>query len=191
MCNTWFPSLQKFPGIKQIHCHLKIKKLKMLSQTYKKCVHSLLIRGKKTPTLSVWSQKSLDGKRHGDVENLPEAVATGGKARHVLISGARQEQRGLAGDKTSIQNRWDRKFERWMATRSLQKLKCQSNDFLLHWEAAGQFSFCFLFSSKKKKMLQNITAEESFNLASAAQLYDLGGFIISLSFSPIVSKCGR
>lgn len=39
-------------------------------------------------------------------------------------------------------------------------------------------------------MLQNITAEESFNLASAAQLSDLGGFIISLSFGFIVSKCG-
>lgn len=78
------------------------------------------------------SQKSLDGKRHGDVEDLSEAVATRGKARHVVISGAQQEQRGLAGDKTSTQNRWDRKFERWMGMRSLQKLKCQSNDFLLH-----------------------------------------------------------
>lgn len=55
------------------------------------------------------------------------------------------------------------------------------------------FPFVFLFDCflPEKKMLQNITAEEIFNLASTAQLYDLGGFIISLNFNFIVSKCGR
>ena len=68
------------------------------------------------------SQKSLDGKRHGEVEDLFEAGEPRAKARHAVISGAQQEQSGLAGDKTSIRNRWDRKFERWMGMRSLQKL---------------------------------------------------------------------
>lgn len=77
------------------------------------------------------------------------------KGKNVAISGTQGEQSNLAEDKTNVSNRWERKFEGWMGMRSLQELKCQSNDFLLQWEAVGGFSFCLLSARKNKS--QNIT----------------------------------
>lgn len=64
-------------------------------------MHSLLT-GAGGGHFQVGSQKSLDEKRHGDVDDLLEAVETRAKARHAGISGMQCEQSGLAGDKTSI-----------------------------------------------------------------------------------------
>lgn len=43
------------------------------------------------------------------------------KAKQGAISGTQQELADLAGDKTSIRNRWEGKFERRKGIRSLQE----------------------------------------------------------------------
>ena len=65
------------------------------------------------------------------VEELLQAVETRAKAKHAAISGTQEGQADLAGDKTSVRDRWEGKFERRMGMRSLWEQECQSNEFFL------------------------------------------------------------
>ena len=57
-------------------------------------------------------------KKRG-LEELFQAVETRAKAKQAAISGTQEEQADLAGDKTSVRNRWERKFERQIGMRLL------------------------------------------------------------------------
>lgn len=52
-------------------------------------------------------------------EELFQAVETRAKAKQAAISGTQEEQADLDGDKTSVRNRWERKFERQIGMRLL------------------------------------------------------------------------
>lgn len=56
-----------------------------------------------------------------ELEELLQAVEIRAKANQGAISGTQQELADLAGDKTSIRNRWEGKFERRKGIRSLQE----------------------------------------------------------------------